>query len=296
MPHRILRDLHEHGLARLQCELDAPRLSFETARVPVDLTGVQDRVATAADVDERGLHAGQHVLHPAEVDVARVRRALRPRDEVFDEDAVFEDGDLGAVLGLAYDHDALDRLAAGQELRFGEDRGPATGFASFAATLLAGFQPGRTADAAHRIGVTARLTHADNRVGRVVGRGRKPITVAARRTTTTAAAPGARGGPVARGLIGVPGGVPRIGFCGFGGVGCRVRGLPAALAATPAAPAPAARCSGRVGAGRVGVRWLRGCLLRGRLRSALGGGRRLLGGRSLARRRGLGEVRCLEGQ
>jgi hypothetical protein len=68
--HRVLGDLHQDGVAGLQCELDAARLAVQARGVPVDLAGVQDGVAAAADVDERGLHARQHVLHLAEVHVA----------------------------------------------------------------------------------------------------------------------------------------------------------------------------------------------------------------------------------
>jgi len=45
-------------------------LAAETGGVPVDLAGVQHGVATAADVDERGLHARQYVLDLAQVHVA----------------------------------------------------------------------------------------------------------------------------------------------------------------------------------------------------------------------------------
>ena len=55
--HRVLRDLHHHGLARLQHLLDARRVAFQVLGRVVDLAGVQHAVAAAADVDERGLHA-----------------------------------------------------------------------------------------------------------------------------------------------------------------------------------------------------------------------------------------------
>ena len=78
---RILGDLHEHLVAGLQRELDAARLALSLAGVlcgsiPVDLTGVQHGIAAAPDVDEGRLHAGQHVLHAAQVDIPDERRIL----------------------------------------------------------------------------------------------------------------------------------------------------------------------------------------------------------------------------
>ncbi len=108
--------------------------------VPVDLAGVEHRVAAPADVDERGLHAGQHVLHAAEVDVADERRVLAARDVVLDEDVVLEHGDLDAVVLGAHDHDAVDGLAAGQELGLGDDGAAAAGVAAVAAALLLGLE------------------------------------------------------------------------------------------------------------------------------------------------------------
>ena len=84
VPDRILGDLHEHRLPAAQRVLDAAGLVLlQPGGVPVDLTGVEHGVAALADVDERRLHARQHVLHPAEVDVAGHRRGAgvgdRPR-------------------------------------------------------------------------------------------------------------------------------------------------------------------------------------------------------------------------
>ena len=66
-------------VAGLERVLDRARLAVEAGGVPVDLAGVQHGVAALADVDERGLHAGQHVLHPAEVDVADSARCCSAR-------------------------------------------------------------------------------------------------------------------------------------------------------------------------------------------------------------------------
>ena len=137
-------------------DLRGPLLVAE--RVPVDLAGVQHGVAALADVDERGLHAGQHVLHPAEVDVADQRGLRLAGDVVLDEDVVLEHRDLGEVAALADDHHALDRLAAGQELGLGDDRRPAAaGLAALAAALLLGLEPGRALDAGDLVLGAARL-------------------------------------------------------------------------------------------------------------------------------------------
>ena len=110
--------------AALQRLLDPRWAAFERAGVVVDLAGVEHGVAAAADVDERGLHARQDVLHLAEVDVADHRRRVLAGDVVLDQHAVLEHRDLGPLVALAHDHDAVDRLAAGQELRLGDDRRP----------------------------------------------------------------------------------------------------------------------------------------------------------------------------
>ena len=125
MADRVLRDLHEHAVAGLERELDAARLVLLAvlgSGIPVDLAGVQHGVAAAADVDEGGLHARQHVLHATEVDVADERRVLVARDVVLDEHVVFEHGDLDAAVLGAHDHLAVDGLAAGEELGLGDDR------------------------------------------------------------------------------------------------------------------------------------------------------------------------------
>src|SRR5262249_18454919 len=102
---RVLGDLDQDRVAGLHRLLDGAGAPFQAGRVPVDLTGVQDRVATPADVDEGGLHAGQHVLHPAEVDVAGHRAGTGPGDVVLNQHAVLEYRDLGPVGTLAYHHD-----------------------------------------------------------------------------------------------------------------------------------------------------------------------------------------------
>ena len=156
---RVLGDLDEDGLARGQHRLDLARLAVLVAeRGPVDLAGVEHRVAALADVDERRLHRGQHVLHPAEVDVADQRGLRLAGDVVLDEDLVLEHADLGEVLALADDHDPVDRLAAGEELGLADDRrAAAAGLAALAAALLLGLEPGGAGDRGDLVLGRARL-------------------------------------------------------------------------------------------------------------------------------------------
>jgi len=69
---------------------DAALLALEVDGLPVHFTGVEHGVAAAADVDERRLHARQHVLHAAEVDVADQGGLGLPGDVVLDEHAVLD--------------------------------------------------------------------------------------------------------------------------------------------------------------------------------------------------------------
>ena len=144
---RVLRDLDEHAVAGLERELDATRLVAGLDGIPVDLAGVQHGVAAATDVDERRLHARQHVLHAAEVDVADERGVLVAGDVVLDEHVVFEDGDLDAAVLRAHDHDAVDGLAAREELGLGHDGAATAGLAAVAAALLLGLEAGGALDA-----------------------------------------------------------------------------------------------------------------------------------------------------
>ena len=74
--------------------------------VVLDVAAVQHGVLRRGDVDERGLHAGQHVLHPADVDVAVDLADVvgRPADVVLDQVAALEHGDLGHVLADLHAH------------------------------------------------------------------------------------------------------------------------------------------------------------------------------------------------
>ena len=114
---RVLRDLADDRLAGPQQVLDPGRAwvaldPFVT--VGLDVAPVQDGVLRRADVDERGLHPRQDVLHPAAVDVAvdLVGVVEGPGDVVLDERAALEHGDLGGVLGDVHAHEvAPDRAA-----------------------------------------------------------------------------------------------------------------------------------------------------------------------------------------
>ena len=68
-----------------------------------DLVDVEERVLLQADVDERGLHARQDVLHLAEVDVAD-NAAFRPFDVEFDEFPVLENRDPGLARVVRDEH------------------------------------------------------------------------------------------------------------------------------------------------------------------------------------------------
>ncbi len=126
MADRILGDLHQNRLAGLQRGLDPLGLAFQPAGVEVDLAGVEHGVAALANVDERGLHRRQHVLDLAQVHVADVRLVAGLVHIVLDQHVVLKHRDLSAVASLADHHQALDSLAPGEELRFGDDRRPPT--------------------------------------------------------------------------------------------------------------------------------------------------------------------------
>src|SRR5699024_2040677 len=145
--HGILRHLHEDRVAGAQRLLDPLRLAVHPQRVPVHLTGVEDRIAALADVDECRLHAGQHVLHAAQVHVAD-ERGLRGvlAQVVLDRDAVLHDDQLRAAGLLADEHGARDGLAAGQELGLGQKRAAATGLAALAAALALRLEARRALD------------------------------------------------------------------------------------------------------------------------------------------------------
>src|SRR3954471_16973493 len=200
VPERVLGDLHQDRLARLQRRLDAARLALQPGQVPVDLAGVQHRVAALADVDERRLHGGQDVLHLAEVDVADVGLVAGAVDVVLDQHVVLEDADLGPLALRADHHHAIDGLAPGQELGLGNDRRPAAALlASLAAALLLGLQARGALDRLNLVLDGARLAYVHDRVGRVVAG--LVLAVAPARTATAAATAARRGALLAVVLV-----------------------------------------------------------------------------------------------
>src|SRR5205085_10150169 len=105
--HRVLDGLDEDVLSSFEDVLDAlppaPPLELGTD----DLVDVQEPVPLEAELDEGGLHARQHVVDAAEVDVARDRPPFRPlevdlRDLVVLEhrDALLADVDRDEQLAL----------------------------------------------------------------------------------------------------------------------------------------------------------------------------------------------------
>ena len=151
MADRVLGDLHEHAIAGMQRQLDLASLVLAVAAVavgggggglPVDLAGVQHGVAAAADVDEGGFHARQHVLHAAEVDVADQAGIRGAGDVVLHEHAVLQHADLDAPELAAHHHPAVDALAAGQELGLRHNRAAPSGVSPVTAALLLRLEPG----------------------------------------------------------------------------------------------------------------------------------------------------------
>src|SRR5699024_10301867 len=244
LPDGVLGDLHQHHVPGLERLLDPAGLAAEARGLPVDLTGVEDAVASPPDVDERGLHAGQDVLDATEVDVADHGACRLGGDEVFDEDLVLEHPDLGhqAVAFrarlLAHHHNAVHGLPAGQELGLGED-GLATtpGLAAVPAPLPLGLEPGRPGDALHLVrGRAGALSPASGPPLRVplVDLGLRRVVIAAPgvvgtgagapTAATTAAATTRRTG----GGLGGAGAVPAAGR--IAAVVAEVRRVPAPLA------------------------------------------------------------------
>ena len=172
MADRILGDLHEHRVARFERQLDAARLPFEAGRVPVHLTGIQHAVAGLADVDERRLHARQHVLHAAEVDVADRGDLLDVGDVMLDEHVVLDDGDLRVMAAFAHHHETVHVLAAREEVLLDQLALAAALAAVVAAALLLRLQSGGALDVGDLVDVLllARAAHGHLIVTLLVGR------------------------------------------------------------------------------------------------------------------------------
>src|SRR5690606_30997171 len=89
--------------------------------------------------------------------------------------------------GLANGHDAVDRLAAGEELRLGQDGWAApAGLAAFTSPLLLRLESGRPLDRGHLVVDLAGASDLDDGVGRIVSPGLVGVGLAAAATTATA--------------------------------------------------------------------------------------------------------------
>ena len=122
---RLLGDLDDDVLAfldqlfdfRLRPAIASPPIPFAAAVCFVfalepielfdridDVRDVQKAVALEADVNERALHAGQHLRHPAFVDIADDAPLPLPLDEDLAEEIVLEDGHLRLVAIRGHNH------------------------------------------------------------------------------------------------------------------------------------------------------------------------------------------------
>ena len=110
---RVLGDLHGDHLPVLEHALDLGLVAaLDVGLVERDVAAVEHAVLGRADVDERGLHAGEHVLHPAEVDVAVDRLVARGRGQrVLDQAAALEHRDVGVT---AFEHVDAHEVPAGR--------------------------------------------------------------------------------------------------------------------------------------------------------------------------------------
>ena len=91
--HRVLDRLDEDLLAALDQILDLARALAALELRADDLVDVEEAVLLEADLDERGLHARQHVVDDAEVDVPGDRAALGPLEVDLGDLVVLEHGD-----------------------------------------------------------------------------------------------------------------------------------------------------------------------------------------------------------
>ncbi len=117
--HRVLHDLHHEVVAGFERLLD-PRPAFaELLRVVLDVAGVENPVLALSEVDERRLHARQHVAHLAQIDVADQRLLVGAGHVVLDEHRALEDDDLCLVGQGPHQHLLALRLRRGDQLELG---------------------------------------------------------------------------------------------------------------------------------------------------------------------------------
>ena len=153
VPVNILRDLHHHLVAGLQRVLNPALLSAKLRSLPVNLAGVEHRVAPGSDVDERRLHARQHVLDTAHVNIADDRRVIVRGHKVLRKQPVFQDRYLRdaawavVAVALAHHHRAVHRLAPREEFRLRNNAGAlALRFSTLTPPTTLRLQTGGTAD------------------------------------------------------------------------------------------------------------------------------------------------------
>ena len=127
---RVLRDLADDQLAGPQDVLDARCVGplLDVLGVVLHVTAVEDRVLRGRDVDKGRFHAGQDVLHAADVDVAVDLADVVgwPADVVLDQVATLEHGNLRHVLAHLDAHEvAPDRptVALAPSAQLGLGRG-----------------------------------------------------------------------------------------------------------------------------------------------------------------------------
>ena len=114
--HRVLDRLDEHVLPALDQVLDLAGALAALELGADDLVDEQEPVLLEADLDERGLHAGQDVVDDAEVDVPGDRPALRPLEVDLGDLVVLEDGD-ALLAGVDRDEQLALRLRQRRPLR-----------------------------------------------------------------------------------------------------------------------------------------------------------------------------------
>ncbi len=138
----VLRDLADHELAGTEHLFDSSRLvrppSFDVFDVVAHVTSIEHGVLRDADVDEGGLHAGQHVLDPTQVEVAVDLGGLVGLFDhvVLDQGAALEHGDVGGLALDVHAHEVATHGAGG--LAVAPAAAPASARRAAGATVCAG--------------------------------------------------------------------------------------------------------------------------------------------------------------
>ena len=70
MGNRVFGDLHQHHISGGQCQFNLAGFSTQPSRSPVHLTGIKDSVTATSNINEGGFHAGENILHAAQIDIA----------------------------------------------------------------------------------------------------------------------------------------------------------------------------------------------------------------------------------